>query len=34
KAFLLAFGLAIATNIVIEVTRHYLKSHRATAATR
>jgi membrane protein DedA with SNARE-associated domain len=34
KAFLLAFGLAIATNLVIEVTRHYLKSHRATAATR
>jgi membrane-associated protein len=33
KAFLLAFGLAITTNIIIEVTRHYLKKHRtATAA--
>jgi membrane-associated protein len=33
KAFLLAFGLAIATNIVIELTRHYMKRHRAAAAT-
>ena len=34
KAFLLAFGLAIATNIAIEVTRHYMKRNRAAAATR
>src|SRR5258706_9341588 len=34
KAFLLAFGLAIATNIGIEITRHYVKRNRAAAATR
>ncbi|HEY0519496.1 MAG TPA: DedA family protein [Ilumatobacteraceae bacterium] len=31
KAFVLAFGLAIATNIVIEVTRHQLKKRRRRA---
>ncbi len=34
KAFLMAFGLAIATNIGIEITRHYVKRNRAAAATR
>jgi membrane protein DedA with SNARE-associated domain len=29
KAFLFAFGLAIGTNIIIEVTRHVLKKRRA-----
>jgi membrane-associated protein len=28
KAFLLAFGLAIGTNILIEVARHFRKKHR------
>jgi membrane-associated protein len=32
KAFLMAFGLAIATNIFIEVTRHQLKRRRAGVA--
>jgi membrane-associated protein len=32
KAFLLAFGMAIATNIAIEVARHYRKKHRAATA--
>ena len=33
KAFMLAFGMAIMTNIAIEVARHYRKKHRtATAA--
>lgn len=33
KAFLMAFGLAIATNIAIEITRHRLKKRRTAAAT-
>jgi membrane-associated protein len=33
KAFLTAFGLAIATNIAIEVARHYVKKRRTAAAT-
>ncbi|MGZ4702082.1 MAG: DedA family protein [Ilumatobacteraceae bacterium] len=32
KAFMLAFGLAIGTNVIIEVTRHYLKKRRTAAA--
>jgi membrane-associated protein len=32
KAFLLAFGMAIATNIAIEVARHYRKKHRTAIA--
>ncbi|MGZ4805735.1 MAG: DedA family protein [Ilumatobacteraceae bacterium] len=32
KAFMLAFGLAIGTNVIIEVTRHYLKKRRTPAA--
>ncbi len=32
KAFMFAFGLAIGTNVIIEVTRHYLKKRRTTAA--
>ncbi|MDP9464652.1 MAG: DedA family protein [Actinomycetota bacterium] len=32
KAFLLAFGLAIATNVIIEVARHFMKKRRAAAA--
>ncbi|MGZ4678979.1 MAG: DedA family protein [Ilumatobacteraceae bacterium] len=32
KAFMLAFGLAIGTNVIIEVTRHYLKKRRTSAA--
>ncbi|MGZ4766196.1 MAG: DedA family protein [Ilumatobacteraceae bacterium] len=31
KAFMLAFGLAIGTNVIIEVTRHYLKKRRTSA---
>jgi membrane-associated protein len=31
KAFLMAFGLAIGTNIVIEIVRHQLKKRRKTA---
>ena len=30
KAFLFAFGLSIGANIIIEVTRHFAKKHRAT----
>ena len=33
KAFLTAFGLAIATNIAIEVARHYVQKRRTAAAT-
>jgi membrane-associated protein len=33
KAFLLAFGLAIGTNIVIEIVRHFLKRHREALST-
>ena len=33
KAFMLAFGLAIGTNVIIEVTRHYLKKRHTAAAT-
>jgi membrane-associated protein len=33
KAFLFAFGLAIGTNVIIEITRHYRKKRRATVAT-
>jgi membrane-associated protein len=33
KAFLLAFGLAIATNVLIEVARHQRKKRREAAAT-
>jgi membrane protein DedA with SNARE-associated domain len=32
KAFLLAFGLAIATNVLIEIVRHTRKRRRASAA--
>jgi membrane-associated protein len=32
KAFMLAFGMAITTNIVIEVARHYRKKHRTVTA--
>jgi len=32
KAFLFAFGLAIATNVIIEVTRHYLKKRKTAVA--
>ncbi|MGZ4739752.1 MAG: DedA family protein [Ilumatobacteraceae bacterium] len=31
KAFMLAFGLAIGTNVIIEVTRHYVKKRRTSA---
>ena len=33
KAFMFAFGLAIGTNIVIEIVRHYWKKRREAAAT-
>ena len=33
KAFLLAFGLAIGVNVVIEVTRHQMKKRAATTPT-
>ena len=32
KAFMFAFGLAIGTNVIIEIARHYLKKHRAPVA--
>jgi membrane protein DedA with SNARE-associated domain len=32
KAFLLAFGMAITTNIAIEIARHYRKKHRTVTA--
>jgi membrane protein DedA with SNARE-associated domain len=32
KAFMLAFGLAIGTNVIIEVTRHYMKKRRTETA--
>ena len=33
KAFLLAFGLAIGTNIVIEIIRHFRKKRRDEPST-
>lgn len=32
KAFLFAFGLAMGTNVIIEIARHYRKKHRAPVA--